>query len=157
MENLKEKPKMNIVKEPEIMLRKKLKEVKEITPEIKTLISDMRKKMVETRGVGLAANQVGWDLQIFVIDKKIAEENKAPDAYINPEITELSKDQGEVEEGCLSIPDYWVQIKRSKKIKIKALDENGKKIRIKARGFLARVLQHEYDHLQGILIKDRAK
>lgn len=115
----------------------------------------MREKVVEAHGVGLAANQVGRDLQIFVIDKKLAEENGVADAYINPEITEFSKDQNEMEEGCLSIPDYWRQVKRAKKIKIKALDENGKKIKIKARGFLARVLQHEYDHLQGILIKDR--
>jgi len=138
-------------------LRNKLREVKEITPEIKVLISDMRKMMIEARGVGLAANQVGQDLQLFVIDKKLAEENGVPDAYINPEITECSKDKGEMEEGCLSLPDYWRQIKRSKKIKIKALDENGKKIKIKARGLLARVFQHEYDHLQGVLIKDRLK
>lgn len=145
---------MEIVKEPNKILRNKLKKVKEITPEIKALISDMRKMMVEARGVGLAANQVGQDLQLFVIDKKLAEENNVPDAYINPEVTEYSKDGGEMEEGCLSLPDYWQQIKRSKKIKIKALDENGKKIKIKARGLLARVFQHEYDHLQGILIKD---
>lgn len=135
-------------------MRNKLRGVKEITPEIKALISDMRKMMVEARGVGLAANQVGQDLQLFVIDKKLAEENGVPDAYINPEITEYSKDGGEMEEGCLSLPEYWQQIKRSKKIKIKALDENGKKIKIKARGLLARVLQHECDHLRGILIKD---
>lgn len=147
---------MEIVKEPQKILRKKLKKVNEITPEIKELISDMRKMMVESHGVGLAANQVGQDLQIFVIDAKLAEENKVTDAYINPEITELSHDQAEMEEGCLSIPEYWHQIKRSKKIKMKALDENGKKIKIKARGFLARVLQHEYDHLQGVLIKDHA-
>ena len=147
---------MEIVKEPGKILRKKLKEVKEITPEIKALISDMREKMIEAHGVGLAANQVGQDVQVFVIDAKLAEENEVPDAYINPEISESSKDAGELEEGCLSIPNYWVQIKRAKKIKLKALDENGKKIKIKARGFLARVLQHEYDHLQGMLIKDRA-
>ncbi len=147
---------MEITKEPNKILRNKLKTVKEITPEIRTLISDMKKMMVEARGVGLAANQVGQDLQIFVIDKKLAEENGVPDAYINPEITEYSKDGGEMEEGCLSLPDYWQQIKRSKKVKIKALDENGKKIKIKARGLLARVFQHEYDHLQGVLIKDKA-
>src|SRR3989338_5126001 len=146
---------MQIVKEPEKILRKKLKSVEKITPEIETLISDMREKMVEAHGVGLAANQVGEDIQVFVIDKKLAEENEVPDAYVNPEITEYSKDQGELEEGCLSIPEYWVQVKRAKKIKLKALDENGKKIKIKARGFLARVLQHEYDHLQGVLIKNR--
>lgn len=117
----------------------------------------MRKTMVESRGVGLAANQVGQNLAIFVIDTKLAEENGVPDAYINPEITESSREQAEMEEGCLSIPEYWRQIKRTKKIKLKALDENGKKIKIKARGFLARVLQHEYDHLQGVLIKDRAE
>lgn len=147
---------MKIVKQPNDILSKKLKEIKGITPEIKELILDMKATMKEAGGVGLAANQVGYDLQIFVIDEKLAEENSVPDAYINPEITERSKDGGEMEEGCLSLPDYWQQIKRSKKIKIKALDINGKKIRFKAKGFLARVLQHEYDHLQGILIKDRA-
>jgi peptide deformylase len=146
---------MEITKEPNKILRNKLKEVKEITPEIGALISDMRKRMIESRGVGLAANQVGQDLQIFVIDKKLAEENGVPDVYINPEITEYSKELLEAEEGCLSIPDYWQQVKRSKKIKMKALDENGKKVKIKARGLLARVLQHEYDHLQGKTIKDR--
>lgn len=157
MKNLKEKLKVEIVKEPEKILRKKLKSVEKITPEIKALILDMRKTMVESHGVGLAANQVGRDLAIFVIGAKLAEENKVPDAYINPEITESSREQAEMEEGCLSIPEYWQQIKRTKKIKLKALDENGKKIKIKARGFLARVLQHEYDHLQGVLIKDRAE
>ncbi len=145
---------MEIVKEPNKILRNKLGKVKKITPEIGALIFDMRKMMVEARGVGLAANQVGQDLQIFVIDKKLAEENGVPDAYINPEITEYSKESAEAEEGCLSLPDYWQQIKRSKKVKIKALDINGKKIKIKARGLLARVFQHEYDHLQGVLIKD---
>ena len=120
------------------------------------LVSDMRKIMVEAHGVGLAANQVGRDLQIFVIDAKLAEENGVTDAYINPEITERSREQTEMEEGCLSLPEYWQQVKRAKKIKLKALDENGKKIKIKARGFLARVLQHEHDHLQGVLIKNQA-
>ena len=147
---------MEIVKEPEKILRKKLKEVKEITPELRMLVSDMRKIMVEAHGVGLAANQVGRDLQIFVIDAKLAEENGVTDAYINPEITERSREQTEMEEGCLSLPEYWQQVKRAKKIKLKALDENGKKIKIKARGFLARVLQHEHDHLQGVLIKNQA-
>ena len=116
----------------------------------------MRQKMTESQGVGLAANQVGQDLAIFVIDKKLAEENGGSDAYINPEITEYSKDKTEMEEGCLSLPDYWASVSRAKKIKIKALDENGNKIKIKARGFLARVLQHETDHLNGVLIKEKS-
>ena len=147
---------MQIVKEPNKILHKELLKVSNITPEIKGLISDMRKQMVEVKGVGLAANQVGQDLQIFVIDKELAEENGVPDAYINPEITEYSKDETEMEEGCLSIPGHWVPILRSKKIKIKAVGEDGSKIKFKAKGFLARVLQHEYDHLQGMLIRDRA-
>ena len=112
--------------------------------------------MIEAKGVGLAASQVGKDLQIFVIDQKIAQEHGVPDAYINPEMNEFSRDKDEMEEGCLSLPGFWQQIKRSKKVRIKALDERGAKIKLKARGFLARVLQHEYDHVQGVLIKDRA-
>ena len=146
---------MEIAKEPEKILRKKLKNVEKITPQIRALILDMRQKMAEANGVGLAANQIGQDFAVFVIDAKLAKENQVPDAYINPKIVEFSKDRGELEEGCLSLPGYWRQIERAKKIKLKALDENGKKIKIKARGFLARVLQHEYDHLQGMLIKDR--
>ena len=120
-------------------------------------ISDMRKAMVENNGVGLAANQVGKDLSIFVIDQKLAEENGVSDVFINPEITEYSKEGDETEEGCLSIPGYWTPIKRSKKIKVKAVDENGNKIKLKARGFLARVLQHETDHLNGLTIKNRSE
>jgi len=149
---------MNITKIPNKILAKKMEKVAvdDIKKGLyKDLISDMRAAMVEHNGVGLAANQVGKDLSIFVIDKKLAEENTVPDAFINPEITEYSKEYGETEEGCLSIPDYWAPIKRSKKIKIKFIDENGTKQKIKAKGFLARVLQHETDHLSGITIKDR--
>ena len=116
----------------------------------------MKKTMKENEGIGLAGNQVNKDLSIFVIDQKLAEEGRVPEVYFNPEITEYSKDLDEMEEGCLSIPEYGAQIKRSKKIKIKAIDENGNKIKLKVLGFLARVLQHETDHLNGISIKDRA-
>jgi len=150
---------MEITKIPNKLLAKKMEKI--AIDDIKKgqlswLISDMRVAMVENNGVGLAANQASKDLSIFVIDKKLAEENNVPDAFINPEITEYSKESDEIEEGCLSIPGYWVPIKRSKKIKIKAIDENGNKIKLKARGFLARVLQHETDHLNGITIKNRS-
>src|SRR3989344_7147643 len=137
---------MEITKEPNKILHKKLGVVSKITPEILELIEEMRKTMIEAKGVGLAANQLGKDLQIFVIAKKIADENKVPDSYINPEITEYGKESDEMEEGCLSLPGTWLQMKRPKKVKLKALDQSGKKIKIKARGFLARVFQHEYDH-----------
>lgn len=123
--------------------------------EYDSLILDMKKTMKENAGIGLAANQIGEDLAIFVIDEDIAKENNVPEAYINPEITEYSKDQDEMEEGCLSIPEYYTPIKRAKKIRIKAFDEKGNKIKFKARGLLARILQHETDHLNGITIKDR--
>lgn len=144
-----------ITYEPNQILHRKLDNVNDITDDIKSLISEMKLIMKEANGVGLAANQVGNNLRVFVIEENLAKENNVPDAYINPEITEYSKDMIQAEEGCLSIPNYWPQIKRAKKIKIKAIDENGNKIKIKARGFLARVLQHEADHLNGILIKNR--
>ncbi len=122
----------------------------------KELVSGMKKAMIDNQGVGLAANQIGKDLSIFVIDEKLAAENNVPDILFNPEITEYSREKDELEEGCLSIPGYGANLKRSKKIKIKAIDEDGNKIKLKARGFLARVLQHETDHLNGKTIKDRA-
>lgn len=149
---------MQIVKIPDKILRRKavLVPIENIkNGSVKELISSMREDMKKNNGVGLAANQVDSDLGIFVIDQELAKTNNVPDAFINPEITESSKETDELEEGCLSIPEYYAPIKRSKKIKIKALDENGKKIKFKARGFLARVLQHETDHLNGIVIKDK--
>jgi peptide deformylase len=119
------------------------------------LVEQMRKDMVAANGVGLAANQVGQDIALFVIDKKLADEHNVPDAYFNPDITEYSREEDEMEEGCLSIPKYYVPVKRPKKIMFKALGPDGKKIKFRARGWLARVLQHETDHLNGVVIKDR--
>jgi len=131
-----------------------LKDIKNSS--FKELVSGMKKSMKDNEGIGLAANQINKNLSIFVIDEKLAAENNVPDVFFNPEITEYSRNKDEMEEGCLSIPGYGANVKRSKKIKIKAIDENGKKIKLKARGFLARVLQHETDHLNGKTIKDRA-
>ena len=146
---------LKLTEEKEKVLHKKLEPVKEITPEITELILEMKQTMNENDGVGLAANQVGRDLQMFVIDEGLAKTENVPSVYINPEITDVSKEPTHMEEGCLSVPGYFKEMERSKKIRIKALDENGKKFKIKATGFLARVLQHETDHLNGILIKDK--
>jgi len=149
---------MEIVKLPNKILRHKATSVsaEEIkNGSAKELISVMRENMKKNNGVGLAANQVGSELNIFVIDPELAKTNNVPDAFTNPEITSRSRECDELEEGCLSIPEYYASISRSKKIQIKALDENGNKIKFKARGFLARVLQHEADHLNGIVIKDK--
>lgn len=149
---------MKITKVPEEILKKTLNK---ISPEdIKngvyaTLVSDMKVFMLKNDGVGLAANQVGEDLAIFVIAPYLAKEHNVPEVYFNPEITEYSKELDEGDEGCLSIPEYFVPIKRAKKVMLKFVDEQGKKQKIKARGFLARVYQHETDHLNGLVIKDR--
>ena len=149
---------LEITKIPAPILRERQKPLPDeqiLSSEIQKLIEEMHATMVEANGVGLAANQINKNLQLFVIDKKLAEEHQVPNAFINPEITEYSREQDEMEEGCLSIPGFYTPIKRSKKVKIKAIDPQGNKIKFKARGFLARVLQHETDHLNGLVIKDR--
>ena len=151
---------MEITKLPAKILNSKINpvSVEEIkSGSLKELILAMKETMKDKQGIGLAANQIGKDLSIFVIEPMLAIEFGVPDVYLNPEITEYSKDQDEMEEGCLSIPQYFIQIKRAKKIKIKFINENGEKKKIKARGFLARVLQHETDHLNGLTIKNRVK
>lgn len=121
------------------------------------LADDMRRAMIENNGIGLAANQVGRPEALFVIDEKLAADSGVPSVYANPEITEYARESDNLEEGCLSIPGFWVDVRRSKKIMFKALDGSGKKVKFRARGMLARVLQHETDHLNGLTIKERAR
>ncbi len=151
---------MDITKLPEPILGQKMPEA--TAEDIKNgkyadLILDMKKAMHEHNGVGLAANQIGVELAVFVVDTKTAEAFKAGEVYFNPEITEYSNDTDEMDEGCLSIPGWFTPIVRSKKIMFKALDEQGNKVKFKAKGFLARVLQHETDHLNGLTIKNRSQ
>jgi len=147
--------KMEIVRKSAEILTKKLKEVDLITPQLKKVVLKMKKTMKEANGIGLAANQINLNMQLFVIDEELAKEFNAPSVYINPEVKPYSKNSEELEEGCLSIPETWLKIKRPKKVKVKSTDEAGKKFKFIAKGMLARVLQHEYDHLQGILITDK--
>ena len=149
---------MKIVTVPAAVLTKKLSPVS--PADLKTgvhdeLIAQMRKDMVAHNGIGLAANQVGRDIALFVIDAELAAEHGVSDVYANPEITSYAKETDEFEEGCLSIPGFWTQVARSKKIMFKALDGTGTKVKFRARGMLARVLQHETDHLNGMTIKQR--
>ncbi len=106
--------KSEIITEPAPILRKKLVPVAVVDTAVQELIAIMRATMVLAKGVGLAANQIGVDLQIFIIDKELAKESKVPDAYINPEISEISLEMDLMEEGCLSIPGYWHYIPRAK-------------------------------------------
>jgi len=134
----------------EPVLREKALPVKEITPEILNFIKDMAETMYADSGVGLAAPQVGVSKRIIIVDG----EEDGLIVLINPIIV---KSEGEVvgEEGCLSIPGIYSQVKRSSKVTVKALNENGDSIEITKEGLTARALQHETDHLNGILFIDR--
>jgi len=144
---------MKILEYPNEILRKKSVEVKDPTSvEVKQLILDMIKTLRSNNGLGLAAPQVGKNLRICVIEI----ENELF-VLINPEVKNTSKEELDSEEGCLSFPNKFLQIKRHKRIKVKAIDLNGKKQIIKAKGLLARVIQHEIDHLDGVLIVDRVE
>jgi len=125
--------------------------------EISDLVKQMRETMKANQGVGLSANQVGLDLKFFVVG--MPQENKAPKFYtiFNPEIVKFSKEKDVMEEGCLSVPGVCGLVERSEKITIIGQDKNAKKIKIKAWGLLARVFQHETDHLNGILFIDKTK
>ena len=137
------------------VLKKKAKSVKEVSNETIQLIQDMFETMHTSSGIGLAANQVGVLEQILVIDLSEMEEYKdtKPLAVINPEIIE-EEGEWDLEEGCLSLPEIRDIISRSDKITVKFQDANLREQKIEASGMLARVLQHEIDHLNGVLITD---
>ncbi len=120
--------------------------------EIRELLKTMRLVMHAANGVGLSANQIGLNLRVFVAQV----ENKFY-AVFNPEITKLSKEEVLMEEGCLSVPDVFSEISRPEKVWLKGFDANNKKIEFKAWGLLARVFQHEVDHLNGKLFIDYIK
>jgi len=139
---------LKIIKFPDPILRKKCQEVKEVNEEIKKLVDDMVETMEKNNGIGLAAPQVGVLKRVIV-----AETEKGPRGFINPKILKKTQNTEMMEEGCLSFPGLWLKIKRRKGVEIEALDGDGKKI--KAEGLLARILQHEIDHLDGVLFIDR--
>jgi peptide deformylase len=138
------------------ILRKKVARVSTVNNEIIRLISDMFETMHNANGIGLAANQVGVNKQIFVVDISKVEgyEDTRPIAFINPKITEKSEELSVYEEGCLSIPDQHEDVERPKKITIEFYDTDFNKHTIEADDLLARVIQHEYDHLLGVLFTD---
>jgi peptide deformylase len=141
---------LEIVKYPNPILRKKAQEIKETTPEIKKLGFDMIDTMIKNKGVGLAAQQVGELKRIITVYTK-----KGPRIFINPRIISKSKRTDISEEGCLCLPGVYFDVKRPKSVEFEALDEEGRKIRIEDSEFLARILQHETDHLDGILFIDK--
>ncbi len=142
---------MKIITYPNKILKEKAEPVKEINKEIKDLINIMKKIMKENKGVGLAANQIGKNLAIF-----IAEDKNKIYTFINPKIVKFIGKETIVEEGCLSIPQKWGYLKRYPGVVVEYQNLWGKKQKMKAKGLLAQIIQHEMDHLEGKLFIEKA-
>ncbi len=139
-------------------LRQKARKVTKFGPELKQLIDDMVETMRMAPGVGLAAPQINVADRIIVVELPADEEEGLPAelyAYVNPEIIKASRDKEEGQEGCLSIPGYLGEVERHTEIIVRGQDANGKPQRIKAYDYLARIFQHEIDHLDGVMFIDR--
>lgn len=136
------------------ILRKKCALIENIEDSLITLSRDMIETMFDVPGAGLAANQVGVSSRLIVVDLGIKAEKQDPVVIVNPEITAM-EDEVIAEEGCLSIPELFAEVKRAKRVELKGVDLNGKDIRLEGEDFYARVFQHELDHLNGILFWDK--
>jgi peptide deformylase len=160
---------LKVVKYGNPVLRKKGARIESVTPEIKKLIADMFETMYAYKGVGLAAQQIGQALQLTVIDVRGVTDRPSslelkgepadvaefmPLVLINPELT-LVGDKVPGPEGCLSFPEIFAEITRPQLVDVKALNEKGKPIEFRAGGLLSRAIQHEWDHLHGIMFIDR--
>jgi len=143
-----------ILTEPNKILREKSQLVEKVDVEVQKLMDDMLETMYAAPGIGLAAIQVGVPKRIIVLDIDQKQGKKKPLYLVNPIIIEKSKNNSTYEEGCLSVPGQFAEIDRPDKCYIKYLDYYGKKQEIKAEGMLATCIQHEIDHLEGILFID---
>lgn len=143
-----------IVKLPDPILKKISQPVERVDDELRGLVDDMLATMYDAPGIGLAAVQVGIPRRLLVIDIAKDEQPKSPMAFINPEITWNSDELSEYEEGCLSIPDVFDDIERPAEVRVSYLDRDGKQHEEHYDGLMATVLQHEIDHLNGILFID---
>ena len=144
----------NIVTEPDPILRKKSSPLENVNDSTRKLLDDMLQTMYAAPGIGLAAVQVGILKRIIVIDISKDKEKKSPLFLINPEIISKSKKTSIYEEGCLSLPGHFAEIERPAECQIKFVDYNGKEKQLIANGLLATCIQHEVDHLNGVLFID---
>lgn len=145
---------LEIRKFPDEVLKKRALPVEEINGRLQSLIDDMIETMYAAPGIGLAAPQVGVSRRLIIVDVGYRDGKSSLITIINPELI-ISPELIDSEEGCLSLPGHIVNIKRSAKVMVKGLDRFGKPLEIEAEGLLARALQHEIDHLDGILILDK--
>jgi peptide deformylase len=139
---------------PDPVLRQVSKPVSQVDAPLLKLADDMLETMYDAPGIGLAAIQIGEPLRMLVIDLAKEGEPPAPQLFINPEIVETGEERSVYEEGCLSIPDYYAEVERPATVRVKYLDRDGKLQEIDAEGLLATCLQHEIDHLNGVLFID---
>ena len=147
--------KLNLLTIPDARLRREAKNIsiEELrTPSVQKLIDDMAETMLASDGIGLASTQIDVLWRIFVITLE-----DGVMAFVNPKIIKKSLQKKVDEEGCLSVPDIWGTVKRPYSVALEALDRYGEPVRLEASGLLARVIQHEYDHLDGILFIDKVK
>jgi peptide deformylase len=144
----------NIIKLPDPRLRLKSASVQAVDEALRKLVEDMFETMYEAPGIGLAAIQVGEPLRVVTVDLAKKDEPKDPRVFINPEVTWRSDETATHEEGCLSIPEYYEEVKRPERVKVRYQDIDGTVHEIDAEGLLATCLQHEIDHLNGVLFID---
>ena len=143
-----------ILTEPNKILRQISKPVESIGDEERRLMDDMLDTMYEAPGIGLAAIQIGVPKRIIVMDISRDEDKKEPRYFVNPVIKNKNNETSKYEEGCLSVPDQFAEIERPNECEVEYLDYNGKKQLLKADGLLATCIQHEMDHLEGVLFID---
>lgn len=139
---------------PDPRLRTIAKDVTDIDESIKTLIKDMFDTMYHAQGIGLAGTQVDRHLRVVVMDLAKEGEEPRPQVFINPKVTPLTDELGTYKEGCLSIPEVYDDVKRPVRVQIEALDAEGQPFSVEADGLLAVCIQHELDHLNGVLFVD---
>jgi peptide deformylase len=147
-----------IVTLPDPVLRKKARKITEFGPELQTLIDDMVETMREAPGVGLAAPQVGISSRLIVVEFGDEEDEDVPRklyVVVNPDIVRTDSETVSGVEGCLSIPQLVGNVERFDSVTVRGLNRRGQPLKIKAKGWLARIFQHEIDHLEGILFVDR--
>ena len=147
-------PKRKIIIEPDPILRKKSKNLEKVDDDLRKLMDDMLETMYSAPGIGLAAVQIGTLKRLIVIDITKDDQKKNPIFLINPKIIKKSKNTSIYEEGCLSLPGHFAEIERPSECQIDYIDYNGKEKNLKASGLLATCIQHEIDHLNGILFID---
>lgn len=139
---------------PHPVLKRRAEPVAVVDDELRRLMDDMLETMYEADGLGLAAPQVGRSIRVVVVDVHAKDQPRSPLRLVNPEIVERSEETAVNEEGCLSVPEQYAEVRRAKRVKARYLDENGEAREIEADGMLGVCLQHEIDHLQGTLFVD---